>query len=109
MNSNLTRREKLEALLADEPGDVFLRYGLALELDKEGDHEASLARLSELQVHQPPYVPAFFMAGQQLLRLGKIEEARSALRQGIEEARRQNNSHAAGEMSELLASLGDCA
>jgi tetratricopeptide (TPR) repeat protein len=107
MNSNMTRREKLEALLADDPSDVFLRYGLALELDKEGNHEASLARLGDLQSHEPPYVPAFFMAAQQLVRLARIEDARSALRQGIEEARRQGNAHAAGEMSELLASLGD--
>jgi hypothetical protein len=28
------------------------------------------------------------------------------LRTGIEEARRQNNQHAAGEMAEFLASLG---
>ncbi len=103
----MTRREKLEALLADDPGDVFLRYGLALELDKEGDHEASLIRLRELQLTEPRYVPAFFMAAQQLVRLDRVEEARSALREGIEEARRQGNAHAAGEMSELLSSLGE--
>jgi tetratricopeptide (TPR) repeat protein len=103
----MTRREKLEALLADDPGDVFLRYGLALELEKEGDHEASLARLRELQAGEPPYVPAFFMAAQQLVRLARIDEARSALRDGIEQARRQGNAHAAGEMGELLSSLGD--
>ncbi len=33
----MTRREKIEAMLADEPRDVFLRYSLAMELDKEGD------------------------------------------------------------------------
>src|SRR6266404_9743790 len=99
--SIMTRREKLEALLADEPADVFLRYGLALELEKEGDHEASLARLRELQSLDPPYVPAFFMAAQQLVRLSRVDEARSALRDGIEQARQQGNSHAAGEMSEL--------
>jgi hypothetical protein len=103
----MTRREKLEALLADDPGDVFLRYGLALELEKEGDHETSLARLRELQSDKPPYVPAFFMAAQQLVRLERIEEARSALRDGVEQARQQGNAHAAGEMSELLASLGN--
>ncbi len=103
----MTRREKLEALLQDDPSDVFLRYGLALELEKEGDHEASLARLRELQSGEPPYVPAFFMAAQQLVRLARIDEARSALRDGIEQARRQGNGHAAGEMGELLASLGD--
>jgi hypothetical protein len=46
------------------------------------------------------------MAAQQLVRLERIAEARTYLRDGIEEARRQNNSHAAGEMSEFLMSLG---
>jgi hypothetical protein len=38
--------------------------------------------------------------------LGRIDEARAALRQGIEQARAQGDLHAAGEMGELLASLG---
>ena len=36
----------------------------------------------------------------------KLDEARTALREGIEHARRVGNAHAAGEMSEFLASLG---
>ena len=44
----MSRREKIEAMLADDPRDVFLRYSLAMELDKEGDHDASLARFGEL-------------------------------------------------------------
>ena len=55
---------------------------------------------------EPPYVPAFFMAAQQLARLNRIADARTALRDGIEQARAAGNSHAAGEMSEFLASLG---
>lgn len=102
-----SRREKIEAMLADEPRDVFLRYSLAMELDKEGDHDGSLDGLAELTLDSPPYVPAFFMAAQQLVRLARVEEARTYLRSGIEMARVQGNSHAAGEMSELLASLGD--
>src|SRR6185295_4994240 len=101
-----TRREKIEAMLADDPADVFLRYSLALELEKEGEHERSLAGLGGLMSDAPPYVPAFFMAAQQLVKLARVEEARTALRDGIEEARRQGNAHAAGEMAELLASLG---
>lgn len=101
-----TRREKIEAMLADDPRDTFLRYSLAMELDKEGDHEASLAGLKELSSDDPPYVPAYFMAAQQLARLDRTDEARAELRDGIEEARRQGDAHAAGEMAELLASLG---
>lgn len=102
----MSRREKIEAMLADDPTDTFLRYSLAMELDKEGDHDASLTRLAELTKDATPYVPAFFMAGQQLARLDRVNEARSSLRDGIEEARRQGDAHAAGEMSEFLTSLG---
>jgi thioredoxin-like negative regulator of GroEL len=101
-----TRREKLEQMLAADPHDKFLRYALAMELDKEGDNDRSLALLTELIEGEPPHVPAFFMAGQQLTRLGQVEKARDVLRVGIEQARQQQDHHAAGEMSEFLASLG---
>ena len=101
-----TRREKIEAMLAAEPGDVFLRYSLALEHEKEGDNARSLAGLHELTRDGTPYVPAFFMAAQQLVKLGRIADARTYLRDGIDAAHAQNNAHAAGEMSEFLASLG---
>lgn len=104
MNS---RRERIEAMLEEEPTDSFLRYSLAMELDKEAEHDRSLGLLDELAKDEPPYVSAFFMAGQQLTRLGRINEARSYLRDGIEAARTQGDSHAAGEMSEFLATLGD--
>jgi thioredoxin-like negative regulator of GroEL len=102
----MSRREKIETMLADDPGDTFLRYSLAMELDKEGRNEESLAKFRELTADSPPYVAAFFMAGQQLARLYRIDEARAILRDGIEAARTQNDAHAAGEMSEFLASLG---
>lgn len=102
----MSRREKIETMLAEDPGDVFLRYSLAMELDKEGDHESSLARFGELARENPPYVPAFFMAGQQLVRLGRLAEARAILQEGIAAADSQGDAHAAGEMSEFLASLG---
>ena len=102
-----SRREKIEAMLIDDPADTFLRYSLAMELDKEGENDRSLELLAELSQDEPAYVPAFFMAGQQLTRLERINEARTILRAGIEQARAQNDAHAAAEMSEFLASLGD--
>jgi tetratricopeptide (TPR) repeat protein len=101
-----TRREKIEAMLVDEPNDTFLRYSLALELDKEGASERSIALFEGLIRDNPPYVPAFFMAGQLMVRLDRIVEARKYLRDGIDEARNQQDHHAAAEMSQLLASLG---
>lgn len=103
----MNRREKIEAMLKDDPTDMFLRYSLAMELRTEGDHTSSLAQLDELMKEQPASVPAFFMAGQQLVDLDRIDEARTTLRNGIEEARNQGDAHAAAEMSDFLTSLGD--
>jgi thioredoxin-like negative regulator of GroEL len=102
----MSRREKIEAMLADDPGDTFLRYSLAMELDKEGSHDDSLAKFAELSRDDPPYVPAFFMAAQQLARLQRADEAREILQSGIRAAVEQGDDHAAREMSEFLASLG---
>ncbi len=101
-----SRRERIESMLVDDPHDVFLRYSLALEFQKEGQHAASLDLLAALEAGDPPYVPAFFMAAQQLVALNRVAEARRALRDGITTARQQDNQHAAAEMSELLTQLG---
>jgi hypothetical protein len=103
----MNRRQKIEAMLAEDPNDTFLRYSLAMEMRGEGDHESSLTQLDELTRDQTPYVPAFFMAAQQLADLDRIEDARRYLRDGIDQARNQGDSHAAAEMSELLTTLGE--
>ena len=103
----VNRIEKIQALLAEDPQDTFLRYSLAMEQEKSGEHDASEARLRELMSDDPPYVPAFFMAAQHLAKRDHTEDARTILRDGIEHARHQDNAHAAGEMSEFLASLGE--
>ena len=102
-----TRIDKIQAMLQDDPRDPFLRYTLAMEYRKLDENEKSLELLTELANHQEPrYVAAFFMAAQQLVELDRTEEARTFLRDGIDEARRQDNHHAAAEMSELLAEIG---
>ena len=101
------RLQRIEAMLADEPNDTFLRYSLAMELSKAGRNDESLERLDGLTKDDPPYVPAFFMAAQQLADLDRVGEARGFLRDGIEEARRQGDAHAAAEMSDYLAMLGE--
>ena len=79
--------EQLQALLADSPDDEFLKYALAMEWDSEGEHERSLALHRELIEGEPAYVPAFFMMGQQLARLQRLEEARGMPFQTILAAR----------------------
>ena len=102
--SEPSRRRRLEELLAGNPEDSFLRYGLALEVLKE-DAGQGIACLKELVEADPDYQAAYFQLGQNLARQGASEEAALWLRQGIEAANRVGNDHAAGEMSEFLQSL----
>jgi hypothetical protein len=101
-----TRREKIEAMLKDEPQDQFLRYSLACEFDNEERTVEAVNLLRGLTADQPPHVASFLRGAQLLAKLDRIAEAREFLRTGIEIARQQGELHAAGEMGELLASLG---
>ena len=101
-----SRLQQIEHMLVKEPSDPFLRYALAMELEKAGDHARSQATFRSLMADATPHVPSFLMAAQNLVKHGQVQDARAVLRTGIEAARSQGNSHAAAEMGELLASIG---
>jgi thioredoxin-like negative regulator of GroEL len=101
-----TRKEQLEEMLADEPNDAFLRYGLAMEFVSEGNVEEALRRLHTMCADKLDYVPAYQQAGQLLMRLDRLDEARAVFKQGIALAQRVGNAHAAGEMEGFLETLG---
>jgi len=101
-----TRKQQLESLLADDPNDAFLRYGLAMEHASAGDDEAALSTLRKMFTDKIEYVPAYQQAGQILMRLDRIDEARDAFEKGIALAKRVGDAHAAGEMEGFLDTLG---
>jgi predicted Zn-dependent protease len=100
-----TRREMLEDMLVASPQDTFLRYGIAMELAREGRAADAVASLRSLAGDQPNYVPAYFQAAQLLIRDGDAAGAAELLRAGIAAARANSDSHAAEEMSALLAQI----
>jgi predicted Zn-dependent protease len=104
--SGKTRRQQLEEMLREDPGDPFLWYGLAMEQAGAGEHEAALRTFDELRRRDPDYVPAYLQAGQLLARLDREEEARAVFQIGIAVARKKGDLHAAGEMEGFLDGLG---
>ncbi|MBX3423953.1 MAG: hypothetical protein KF752_20540 [Pirellulaceae bacterium] len=102
-----SRREKILTMLEAEPQDVFLRYALAMELDKAGEFQQALDIHSQLAHEQPPHVPSYFRAAQMLIGHNEISHARAWLRDGIDIARQVGDLHAAAEMSDLLSQLGE--
>ena len=101
-----TRRQQIEELLADDPNDPFLLYGLAMEYVSARDDAEAVRRFDALFAAAPDYVPGYLQAGQALNRLGREGEARSVLLRGIAVAQKQGDRHAAEEMQALLDVIG---
>ena len=66
----MTRRERIEAMLRDDPSDPFLWYGLAME-QAGSEPEAALKTFAELRARFPDYVPGYVQAGQLLAKQGR--------------------------------------
>src|SRR5438105_11253088 len=100
------RRLKLEESLAEDPGDTFLRYGLAVQCLRDGDTEEGRARLHALIADHPDdQVAAYQQLGQSYLESGEAVRASEMLRAGIDKAQRRGDWHAAAEMEGLLANM----
>lgn len=95
----------LSAILEQDPSDAFARYGLAMAYAADGDSDRALIEYETILHQTPEYVPAYQMSAQLLLRLGRSEEARSRLQDGIGQAGRAGNVHAASEMQAMLDDL----
>jgi predicted Zn-dependent protease len=97
----------LKEILAQQPGDAFAQYGLAMAYASEGDLATAVGEFYRLLLEHPDYTPGYFMAGQTLVKAGRIDEAKERLREGIASAQRTGNAHALSEMEQLLDELGD--
>jgi len=100
-----SRREMLEQFLVQKPEDAFARYGLALECLKQGDDQAASDHFRKLLETHPAYVAGYFQFGQLLARIGKIEEAKKLLSDGVVVAQKAGDMHARDEMQAALTLL----
>ena len=101
----MTRRAKLEQMLEKSPEDVFLSFGLAMELAKEGMTEEALTQFDRVLRIDPSYLTAYFQKGSALIAAGRVPEARAALAAGLAAANASGDLHAASEMRALLDTL----
>jgi Tfp pilus assembly protein PilF len=100
-----SRREILEQFVLQKPADSFARYGLAMECANEGDSQAATAHFEKLLASDPNYVAGYFQFAQLLVRLGRADEARKLLSDGIVVAQKAGDMHARDEMQSALNSL----
>ena len=105
MMSGKSRKQQIEEMLAEDPHDPFLRYGLAMEHVGAGQDEEAVRCFEELLRTTPEYVPGYMQAGRALARLNRFQEARTVFQAGVAAARKQGDLHAAEEMTGFLEGL----
>jgi predicted Zn-dependent protease len=94
-------------ILAQDPGNAFARYGLAIEYTQRGETALAMEQFDTLQKLHPDYTPGYQMAAQTLMASGNTQQAVARLRAGIESARRTGNQHALAEMAGMLEELAN--
>lgn len=103
----LPRKELIYDMLLKEPNDVFLNYALAMEhLATEEWNEAD-AQFKKVLSINPYYLPCFYQLGQVNEKLNNIDIALTYYKQGVEQAKSQNNTKALGELNEAIWMLED--
>jgi len=101
----MTRREKLHALLAKQPEDAFLHYALAMERVKEGEPDAALGDFDTALLLDAGYVAAHYQKANTLVSLGRTQEARTTLEEGIAVAKAKGDAHSEEELRAFLSTL----
>jgi Tfp pilus assembly protein PilF len=102
----MNRLETLKNLVAQDPGNTFARYGLAMEYTRAGEFARAAEEFRGLLEIDPDHAYAHYHGAQALEKLGKLEEARKMYRDGIEAATRKGDAHACSELETALELLG---
>jgi tetratricopeptide (TPR) repeat protein len=100
------RQEALRQMLISDPNNTFARYGLAMELVKTGDLEAAVAEFRTLREKNPDYAAAYYHGGKALESMGRLDDARELMEEGIRVTTRTGDSHTRSELQAALDMLG---
>lgn len=99
------RLDSLKALIAQDPSNAFVRYGLAMEYLKHGELQQAAAEFRGVLSVNPDYSYAYFHGAQTLEKLNRIEEAREMYEHGIATAKRTGDDKARSELQAALDML----
>ena len=95
----------LAEFLAADPADIFSRYALALELEKEQRTAEAIAELREVIERDAGYVAAYYHLGRMLARAGQSEEAREVYRTGLDVAAKAGDRRTRDEIQDAIDAL----
>jgi len=99
------RLAALEAMLAEDPGDPFTRYAIAMELKGLGRAQDAQQAFASLCQACPDYVASYYQLARLIIDAGEDDAARPVIERGLEVAETQGDAHAASELRDLLDEL----
>ncbi len=105
--TNSHRLSQLEAMLAEEPGDRFLRYAIALEHKRQGHMEHAVHLLEGLLTEDPKYIACYYQLALMQAELGRSTEAVETTSAGALQCLVTGDAKARAELLALKASLLD--
>lgn len=96
---------QLEKMLAAEPNDPFILYGLAQEYAKQKQTAKAVEFYDRCLAADPAYCYAYFHKARALQEAGDVTGAIATVNAGLTAAKKAGDSHAASELSGLLDEL----
>jgi tetratricopeptide (TPR) repeat protein len=101
----VSRIDTLKGFIVQRPDDPFPKYALALEYKNAARLEEACEAFEALVAAHPAYTPAYLHAGNTLVALGRVADARAVYQRGIEACARAGDAHARGELEGALGTL----
>ncbi len=101
------RKDMILKMLEDQPGEPFLMFAMAKELEKEGDWPEALSWYERLRNQHPGYVGLYYHLGKVMERLERPEDALAVYEAGINIAQAQGDRHAWSELAAVKLALDE--
>jgi len=101
----MSRLDELNKMLASEPNDPFVLYGIAQEHAKAGRHRDAVGFYERCLEADPAYLYGYYHKAVSLIDLGEQADAGQTLQAGIRAAKAARDAKALNELSALLDSM----
>lgn len=102
MSGNKKNIQRLAGFLKKNPDDSFTKFALALELLKLDEISKARVLFESVLKQDPDYVGVYFHLGKLYERTGRFKDASRMYRNGLEVAKKQNNTRTVTELNDAL-------
>lgn len=101
----MSRLDRLNKLLAADPNDAFVLYGVAMEHAQAGDTDRAVEFYDRCLAADPAYCYAYFHKARALQADGRTADALATARAGLVAATGAGDAKATGELAALVDEL----